>query len=98
MGIIKFLADTSTTLSTNAINIPKPSANEVLWGALKVGYFAAGVIAIIVIIVSGYTFSTAVYDPAKVEKARNSILYSVVGLIIVASAFVVTQFVMEKLK
>ena len=96
--LLQYVADTTNKLNSSDLNIPKPNPNDVLWGVVNTAYYAAGVIAIIVIIVSGYSFATAVYDPAKVEKARNSILYAVVGLIIVVSAFVVTQFVMGSLK
>lgn len=77
-------------------NMPHDSANEILAGALNTIYFALGALAVIIIILSGYTFSTAVYDPAKITKAKNAILYSAVGLIIVIFAFTITQFIMGR--
>ncbi|MEI7539760.1 MAG: hypothetical protein WCJ36_03290 [Candidatus Saccharibacteria bacterium] len=77
-------------------NLPTDSASTVLANALNLVYFTAGVVAVIVIILSGYTFATAVYDPAKITKAKNAILYAAVGLIVVLIAFVITQFVMGR--
>ena len=101
MSILNYIADASAKIDVggnNGINIPILSADNVLMSALNITYFAAGTIAVIVIILSGYSFMTAVYDPAKVEKARNAILYAVVGLIIVIAAFVFTNFIIGGLK
>lgn len=76
--------------------ISKQSAVEVLANGLNIAYFAAGAVAVIVIILAGYQFSTAVYDPAKITIAKNAILYAVVGLIVVIMAFVITQFVLGR--
>jgi hypothetical protein len=77
-------------------NMPTDSANVVLANGLNLVYFTAGVVAVIVIILSGYTFATAVYDPAKITKAKNAILYASVGLIVVLAAFIITQFVIGR--
>jgi hypothetical protein len=69
-----------------------------LSGALNGAYFIAGVFAVIIIILAGFTFMTGSYDQAKITKAKNSILYAVVGLIIVILAFILTQFIIGKLK
>ncbi len=97
MRLIQFFAD--NTAKIDAGNIPHTiGSNQLLLNVLNIAYFAAGVIAVIVIILSGYSFATAVYDPGKVEKARNAILYAVVGLIVVITAFIITQFVIGSLK
>ncbi|MGE5327773.1 MAG: hypothetical protein ACM3KH_00395 [Thiobacillus sp.] len=83
-------------VDAGAVNIPKQTAVEVLANSLYVVYFAAGVTAVIVIILAGFQFSTAVYDPAKIAIAKNAILYAVVGLIVVIMAFVITQFVLGR--
>ena len=54
--------------------------------------------AVLVIIFAGYMYVTSGGDPAAVTKAKNAILYSVVGLVIVALAFVITQFVIGSFK
>jgi len=78
------------------VDIPKVSATDLLNNGLNIAYFAAGVTCIIVIIIAGYSFTTAVYDPAKITQAKNNLLYAIVGLICVIFAFGITQFVMGR--
>lgn len=52
----------------------------------------AGVIAVIFIIVSGVTYMTSAGDPGKIQKAKNTLLYSVIGLIVVALAYAIVNF------
>lgn len=87
------LTSFAQSLSANQLNIPKISANQVLANGLNVVYFAAGVIAVIVIIIAGFTFVTSGDNPTNVTKARNAILYAVIGIVVVVSAFVITQFI-----
>lgn len=76
--------------------IPHPTAVDVLNGALNVVYFTSAIVAVIVIILAGYKFVTAVYEPAKIAQAKNQILYAVIGLIVVMFAFAATQFILGR--
>ncbi len=53
-----------------------------------------GVVAVIMIILGGIQYTTSQGDAAKATKARNTILYSVVGLIIALLAFAIVNFVL----
>lgn len=77
-------------------NIPKVDDTVVLSGVLDVIYFIVGAFAVIVIVLAGFTFVTAGGDPAKITKARMAILYSVIGLIVVMFAFVITGFILGR--
>ena len=78
------------------VNIPSLKADEVLHNALTITYFLAGVIAVIIIIIGGITFATSSGDSAKVAKAKNMILYAVIGLVVILAAFVITSFVIGR--
>lgn len=78
------------------VNIPLISADDVLKNGLNIVYFLAGVIAVIVIIVGGITFATSAGNSAGITKAKNMILYAVVGLIVVLGAFAITNFVIGR--
>lgn len=52
-----------------------------------------GVIAVVVIIYGGVQYMTSSGDSGKVKKAKDTILYGVIGLIICALAFAITNFV-----
>lgn len=61
---------------------------------MNVVYMVAGIVAVIVIIIAGFTFITSSGDQAKITKAKNTILYASVGLVVVMVAFTVTQFIL----
>jgi len=96
MKIVELIAETTKLDPGKINNMPHDSATDILAGALNTIYFLLGAVAVIVIILAGYTFSTSVYDPVKITKAKNAILYALVGLIIVIFAFATTQFIMRR--
>lgn len=73
--------------------IPKITANELLQNGLNIAYYAIGAIAVVMIIIAGFTMVTSGGDAEAVKKAKNTIFYSVIGLIFVILAFTITHFV-----
>lgn len=55
-----------------------------------------GVIAVIMIIIGGFKFMTAAGDSTKAASARNTIIFAVVGLVIIAFAQIIVRFVLQK--
>ncbi|MCX6728158.1 MAG: hypothetical protein NTV39_00090 [Candidatus Saccharibacteria bacterium] len=84
-------------ISTSKVDIPHVSAVSVLNGVISGIYIIVGAVAVVIIILSSFTFMSGAYDPAKIAKAKNTILYSVVGLIVVIIAFAITQFILGRL-
>lgn len=56
-----------------------------------------GIVAVIMIIWGGFKYITAGGDSGNVTTARNTIIYAIVGLVIVALAQFIVQFVLTKL-
>ena len=54
-----------------------------------------GFIAVAMIIIGGISFTTSQGDTAKTTKARNTILYGVIGLVIALLAFAIVNFVLS---
>ena len=54
---------------------------------------ALGIVAVIVIIIGGIGYMTSNGDASKVKKAKDTILYGVIGLAIAALAFAIVNFV-----
>jgi len=77
-------------------NIPTTSAEVVLNTALNSVYMVAGIVAVIVIIIAGYMYVTSQGDSAAVTKAKNAILYAVIGLVVIILAFSITWFVIGR--
>ena len=77
--------------------IPRLTGDQVLTNVLNVFYFLIGVIAVITIIIAGIRYASSGGDAGKVTSAKNQILYSVIGVIVVMVAFTITNFVVGRL-
>lgn len=55
----------------------------------------AGIIAVIMVIISGLKYITSQGDSNKIASAKNSLIYAIVGLVIVAAAQIIVQFVIR---
>jgi Type IV secretion system pilin len=89
---------TLLALTTSETGVPKLDSDAVIFGALNIAYFIAGIIAVIVIIIAGFTFVTSGSDPGAVTKAKNAILYAIIGIVVILSAFAITAFVRGSVK
>jgi uncharacterized membrane protein len=61
---------------------------------INVFSWIVGVIAVIMIIVGGLKYITSGGDSGNVSSAKNTILYALVGLVIVALAQFIVRFVL----
>ena len=64
----------------------------------KIIAIIVGVASVIIIIVSGIQYMTSSGDPATVNKAKDAIIYALVGLAVAVIAQVVIVFFVGKLK
>ncbi len=55
-----------------------------------------GAICVIMVIIGGFKFVTSAGDSNATTSARNTVLYALVGLIIVAFAQIIVQFVLQR--
>lgn len=55
-----------------------------------------GIVAVIMIIWGGFKFITSGGDSGNVASARNTIIYALIGLVIVALAQIIVRFVLTK--
>lgn len=53
----------------------------------------AGVVALFFIIISGYKFLTSGGDPKQVDGARKTMMYAILGLILVLLSFAIVKFI-----
>ncbi|MBQ9484863.1 hypothetical protein IJU85_02050 [Candidatus Saccharibacteria bacterium] len=86
-----------TTLAANIIPVVDKDSNEALdvsvSNILNAIIGVLGLVAVVVIIIGGVSYMTSAGDAGKVKKAKDTILYGVIGLIIVALAFAIVNFV-----
>jgi hypothetical protein len=55
-----------------------------------------GLVSVIMIIYGGFRYVTSGGDSSNVSSAKNTIIYAVIGLVVVALAQFIVQFVLEK--
>lgn len=86
----------AATLTPDDIGYSGPSsASSALSGILNTVYFWAAVAAVGFVIYGGFQYVLSSGDPGKVRKAKDTLLYSIIGLVVVLIAFVITKFVID---
>ena len=70
--------------------------NTLITDIINIFSAVVGVISVIMIIVGGFQYITSGGDTGKVGTAKTTIIYAIVGLIVVAFAQFLVQFVLNK--
>ena len=61
------------------------------------GLGVLGLLAVIVIIYGGFMYTTSAGDASKIKKAKDTIMYGVVGLVIALLAYAIVNFVVSSI-
>lgn len=72
------------------------TVNKIITNVINIFSIVVGVVAVIMIIVGGLKYITSGGDSGNVTGAKNTILYAIIGLVIVALAQVIVRFVLAK--
>ena len=74
--------------------LPKTSADHsTLAFALNLTFSLVGLIAVLIIVLAGFKYITSSGKPDEITKAKDTIIYALVGLIVCASAVTIISFV-----
>lgn len=77
------------------------NSNTDMKGVIKtvvsVMMFILGALAVIMIIYSGIQYVISVGDSGKIQKAKNTLIYSIVGLVVAMFAYAIVNFVLDNL-
>lgn len=75
--------------------------NTDLWvvvsSVVNVAMTVLGILSVVMLIVAGYMYTTSSGDANKVTKAKNTLLYGVIGLVIALLALAIVNFVLGAL-
>ncbi len=72
------------------------SLNTIISDIINIFSVIVGVVAVIMIIVGGFRYVTSGGKDESVKTAKNTILYALIGLVIVALAQIIVKFVLNK--
>lgn len=69
-----------------------------LWNVLNtiinVALYIIGFVAVVMLILGGFQYTTSSGDASKVTKAKNTILYGIIGLVVAILAYAIVNFVL----
>lgn len=71
--------------------------NNVIKTVIDIFSIVVGVTAVIMIMVGGFKYIVSSGDSSNVNSAKNTILYAIVGLVIVVLAQVIVRFVLGRI-
>ena len=95
--IFSYFASPSAQISGYSTGLPKITAGSSQLGTiLQITFGIIGAIAVLIIIVAGFRFVISEGKPENITRARETIIYAVVGLIVSISAEVIVAFVINK--
>ncbi|OGL30672.1 hypothetical protein A3F37_03550 [Candidatus Saccharibacteria bacterium RIFCSPHIGHO2_12_FULL_41_12] len=77
-------------------NCPAGKLNTLINNIVNILSVIVGVAAVIMIIYGGFRYVTSGGDSGNLTTAKNTILYALVGLVVVALAQVIVKFVINK--
>lgn len=81
------------SIDRTKISVKKIETKDIVVNTLNAVYSIAAVVAVIVIIAAGLMYITSDGDPGRTSTAKNAVIYAVIGLVIVGSAFIITGIV-----
>jgi hypothetical protein len=81
-----------TTTSAGA----EDQINNIVTLVINIFSVVVGIVAVIMIIVGGIRYVTSGGDSGNVSAAKNTILYAIIGLVIVALAQVLVRYVLAR--
>ncbi len=88
--------DASGTGCDSNITTGSSNLNNVITDIVNIFSVIVGVVSVIMIIYGGFRYVTSGGDSGNVSSAKNTIIYAVIGLVVVALAQFIVQFVLDK--
>lgn len=64
---------------------------------LEIVFPIIGLIALIIIILAGFKYVKSRGNPSETAKAKNTIIYAVIGLVVSMSAYTIVAFVIQRI-
>lgn len=81
---------------TQSSGVDESSITKIGHDVVNIFSIVVGVISVIMIIVGGFRYITSGGSSEKVGGAKNTIIYAIIGLVIVAIAQVIVHFVLNQ--
>jgi hypothetical protein len=70
---------------------------DVISSVINLAFAMAAIVAVIYLIIGGYSYVTAGGNPEAVEMAKTTIVNALIGLLVILVSYLIVQFVMNQL-
>ncbi len=70
-------------------------ASSLINVVINMAFYVLGMIAAVMIVVGGIRYATSQGDASAIKSAKDTILYSVIGLVVAILSFVIVNFVLS---
>ena len=77
--------------------LPKVSFEGTLANVLRLVAVIVGLLSVLFVTIGGLGYVTSAGDPQGMQKAKNTILYAIVGLVVALSVQMLVSFVLGRL-
>lgn len=78
--------------TVNIPGIPKTNTGNAIESILGIVFIVTGAVAVLFIIIGAVQYAISAGNQSQITKAKDTILYALVGLVISISAFAIVQF------
>lgn len=95
---MKVLLYFAALIDKSEVKIPQPGANTAqIQSFLQIVLTIAGAVAILMVVIGGFQYVISSGDPQKTARAKDTILYALVGLAVAVFAQAIVTFVLGKI-
>ena len=84
--------------SSQADDVPQDLAGDVFKNVVNILLFIIGAVSVIMLIYGGIRYTTSGGNTNSVTAAKNTVIYSIVGLVISILAYAIVNFVVTNIK
>lgn len=90
------VSDGSTCQAASGQADATNKVNGIITTVINIFSLIVGIVAVIMIVFGGFKYITSGGDSGNISGAKNTILYAIIGLVVVAFAQFIVQFVLNK--
>jgi hypothetical protein len=84
-------------LNNSKINIPQtPADQRTFTQVFNIVLATSGALAFLMLVIAGFRYTLSQGDPTKVADSKRTMTYSIVGLVVIALAATVVNFVLNR--
>jgi TRAP-type C4-dicarboxylate transport system permease small subunit len=85
----------SFSLLVDRGNLPDPATNN-FTKALNIAFAIAGALAFLLLVIAGFRYTISQGDATHVADSKRMIIYTLVGLVVIALAATIVNFVLDR--